>query len=67
MGVFRAIFDFALVALMATVVSNGIAVADDAQVKIIDIGDSYIIGYGLSSAEAFPTRLQAALSSAVTL
>ena len=62
MSVFRAIFNFSLVALTA-VVSIGIAVADDAPVKIIDIGDSYISGHGLDSAKKFPTILQAALKS----
>jgi acyl-CoA thioesterase I len=63
MSVFRAIFTFALVALMIIVVSIGIAVADDAPVKIVDIGDSYIVGYGIGPAKAFPTALQAALKS----
>jgi acyl-CoA thioesterase-1 len=63
MSVFRAIFNVALIASTAIVVIIGIAVAADAPVKIIDIGDSYIIGNGLVTAEAFPTTLQAALKS----
>ena len=63
MIVFRAIFNFAFVAFSAILVSIGIAVADDMPVKIIDIGDSYIIGYGVAPAKAFPTTLQTAFKS----
>ena len=63
MSVFRAISNLALVALTAMVVSIGIALADDAPVKIIDIGDSYITGHGVAPAKAFPIALQAALKS----
>ena len=53
----------ALVAFAATVISIGVAVADDAPVKIIDIGDSYIVGHGLLLDKIFPAKLQAALKS----
>ena len=63
MSVFRAILKFALVALTAIAWSNGLAVAADTPLKIIDIGDSYITGYGVAPAKAFPLALQAALKS----
>jgi len=42
----------------------GLAMADDAQITIVDIGDSYIIGHGVPAGETFPVRLQAALDAA---
>jgi acyl-CoA thioesterase I len=63
MGVFRAIYVVTLVALTAAAAGIGNATAGDAPVKIVNVGDSYIVGYGLHSADAFPTKLQTALTS----
>jgi len=63
MSVCRSIFGFAFGALSAIAMSIGIAVADDVPVKIIDIGDSYIVGNGVAPDKAFPTALQTALKS----
>lgn len=62
MIVFRVIFNFAFIALTA-LVGIGIAVADDVPIKIIDIGDSYITGYGVAPDKKFPIALQTVLKS----
>lgn len=63
MGVFRTVFKFSLVALTAALASSNLAVAGDAPVTIIDLGDSYITGYGIGPSKAFAAVLQETLKS----
>jgi len=60
MGVFDAI-GRTLVLFAALSATVGIAIASDAAVTIITLGDSDITGYGLAPADGFPAQLEAAL------
>jgi len=65
MGIFRSISCSSIVAFAASLACPGLAMAEDAPITIVDLGDSYIIGYGIIvSGETFPVRLQAALDAA---
>src|SRR4051794_8548428 len=64
MGMFRAISCSGTVALAASLASVGLATAGNTPITIVDLGDSLIIGHGISADETFPVRLQAALDVA---
>jgi len=61
---FRTISCSGIVALVASLASLGLATAGDKPITIVDVGDSLIIGHGISADETFPVRLQAALDVA---
>lgn len=63
MSVFQAICIVAFFTLTATMASFGNATANDTPVKIVNLGDSYIVGNGLLSVDAFPAKLQTALTA----
>src|SRR4051794_3841971 len=64
MGIFRSISCSSIVAFATSLACPGLAMAEDAPITIVDLGDSYIIGHGIVSGETFPVRLQAALDAA---
>ncbi len=64
MSIFRAISCCGVVAFAISLAYPGLAMAEDAPITIVDLGDSYIIGLGIAADETFPVRLQAALDAA---
>ena len=60
MGIFRSISFCSIVAFATSLACPGPAMAEDAPITIVDLGDSYIIGHGIAAGETFPVRLQAA-------
>src|SRR5689334_19344680 len=64
MGIFRSISFCSIVAFATSLACPGLAMAEDAPITIVDLGDSYIIGHGIAAGETFPVRLQAALDAA---
>ena len=64
MGIFRSISLSGIVAFSASFAYLDPAKAEDLPITIVDLGDSYIVGYGVPAGETFPARLQAALDAA---
>jgi acyl-CoA thioesterase-1 len=64
MGIFRSMLCSGIVAFATSLACPGLAMAGDAPITIVDLGDSYIIGHGIPAGETFPVRLQAALDAA---
>ena len=65
MDIFRSISFCSIVAFATSLACPGLAMAEDAPITIVDLGDTYIIGYRIAAAgETFPVRLQAALNAA---
>jgi acyl-CoA thioesterase I len=54
---------FALILLSLMLATVGIGTAGDRPISIIALGDSYLSGYGLATADGFPAKLEAALKA----
>jgi acyl-CoA thioesterase I len=63
MSIFRSMWCSGVLAFATSFACPGLATAEDAPITIVDLGDSYIIGYGIAAGETFPVRLQAALDA----
>jgi acyl-CoA thioesterase I len=60
-GRFAAMVNSLLMAILCTMLASAAAYAQTAPIKLAFLGDSLAAGYGVSPAQAIPTRLEAAL------